>query len=188
MQVSNYVDKVTSAHINRPKFIEWLSVMVRMACEIGDAVMAIPSEFAVRNAKGKQLDVIGSYFGLNRVLPYTGDEGVLEDEDFRLYILARILRTRWDGKMDTLVALWQQVYPDIKLKIIDNFDMSIEVECIGSITPAMSEMIQSGLILPIPMGVSVTYTVISFVIPAQTVYLDTGLHHQGQMGIDRQVD
>lgn len=64
MQVSNYVDKVTSAHINRPKFIEWLSVMVRIACEIGDVVKAIPAEFAVRKAKGKQLDVIGSYFGL----------------------------------------------------------------------------------------------------------------------------
>lgn len=182
MLPSSYTKKVTSAHISCPKYIAWLDALIRRVCETGNLLLSIPTQFSVRKATGRQLDVIGNSVGVSRSLPYTSTEGLLSDADYRLFILAKILRSRWDGQMGSLISLWQRVYPEISIKIVDNLDMTVSIEVTGDITPAMSEMIQTGLILPIPTGVKATYSVIAFKIPPRTVNLDTGLVAQGQIG------
>lgn len=186
MLIKDYISKVTSAHINSPRYIEWLSVLVKLACDLGDVIETIPSEFSVRQAVGVQLDIIGDMFGVSRNLPYTASSGALSDTDFRDYILAKILKSRWDGQLGSLASLWQTIFPTIRLTIEDNLDMTLQITCIGDISPALEEMIQGGYIIPIPMGVYATYTVIGFKIPKHTVYTDTGLYAQGQMGITNQ--
>lgn len=186
MLANDYTKKITSAHINHPRYVEWLSVILKVVCDLGDAVEAIPFEFAVRQATGVQLDVIGNLFGVSRNLQYTASSGALSDTDFRNYILAKILKSRWDGQFGSLAALWQTIFPDIKLTIEDNLDMTIMITCIGDISPALEEMIQGGYIIPIPTGVYANYTVIAFKIPKQNVYTNTGLYAQGQMGITNQ--
>lgn len=182
----DYVNKITSAHCSCPKFVEWISVLLKPVCDSGDLILQIPTEFAIRNARGIQLDIIGSTMGVTRALPYTGEEGLLNDEDFRLYLLAKILRSLWNGKTENLQGMWSQIYPEIKLKIIDNLDMTLNIEFRGKISHAMQEMIQSGLILPIPMGVRAIYTVIAFEIPVEPVLVNTGVFVQGQVGITNQ--
>ncbi len=184
MLSGEYTSKVTSAHINSPKYMEWLGVLVGLVCDLGNMTRSIPEAFSIRAASGAQLDIIGASYGVSRALPYTASEGLLSDSDFRSYILAKVLRSRWNGQLGSLIGMWQQIYPDINLRIVDNMNMSIEVECVGNITPAMTEMIQSGLILPTPAGVHVTYTVIAFAIPVKEVRLDMGLFAQGQIGLE----
>ena len=155
-------------------------------CDSGEVVSGLPLAFAIRYASGKQLDLIGSSMNVARTIPYVGTDGNLSDDDFRLYLLAKVLRSLWDGQNKSLVGMWQQIYPGISLKVKDNMDMTMDIIVKGNISVAMQSMISAGFILPIPMGVYATYTVISFYIPPLPVYLDTGLYAQGELGITNQ--
>lgn len=182
----SYTSKITSAHCSCPKYMEWLSILLTPVCDSSDLVYQIPTKFSIRNAKGIQLDTIGMSLGVTRALPYTGEEGILDDDDFRLYLLAKILRALWDGRVETLQGMWTQIYPSIALKIIDNLDMTLNIEFKGRLSHAMQEMIQSGLILPIPMGVLAIYSIISFDIPPKTILMNMGTFLQGQIGVTNQ--
>lgn len=186
MKSKDYLKKVTSAHCHCPNYMEWLRVLLDVVCDFGKIMEDLPVEFAIRRAVGAQLDILGRYLGATRYLPYTNAQGLLNDDDFRLYLLALILKSKWDGQMGSLTGIWQQIYPEISLKIKDNFDMTVTVEFRGALSVTMQEMIQAGMILPMSMGVESIYTVIVFSIPTQPVYLDTGLYAQGEMGITNQ--
>ena len=188
MDVEYYLKKITSAHCDQPKYMEWLRVLLKVAGDCSKLIESIPFHFSLMNAVGKQLDLIGSMFGVSRVMVYTADAGPLNDDDFRDYIRAQILRAQWDGQNGGLYALWQSIYPEYSLTFTDNMDMSIHIQVMGDMSPALTEMIQAGMILPVPMGVSVTYTVIAFVIPPSDVKTGVGLYGAGEHGIDRQVD
>lgn len=188
MEVAEYLKKITSAHCNQPKYVEWVEVLLKMWREIGEVFESIPLHFSIDNAKGKQLDLIGGMFGVGRLLPYTADQGPLNDEDFREYIRAQILRSGWDGHNGSLYALWQSIYPEFTLQFADHMDMNVTVEIRGNMSPALTEMIQTGMILPVPMGVGVTYTIIAFEIPETKIYAGTGLYGAGEIGIDKQVN
>lgn len=187
MEVSQYSGRITSAHITSPRYKEWVEVLLSAVTATGDLSCSIPEAFAVRRAKGVQLDVIGSSIGVRRELQYTGAAGRLNDDDFRSYILAKILRSRWDGQNASLLQLWQQVYPGININIIDHMNMSMTVELKGDISQTMGEMIQTGLIIPIPSGVSVTYSITVTTIPTKQVGLGTGLFHQSELGLTQEV-
>ncbi len=187
LDVEHYLKKITSAHCNQPKYMEWLSVLIRLASQSAKLIESIPYHFSLMNAVGKQLDLLGAMFGVSRVMVYTADSGPLNDDDFRDYIRAQVLRAQWNGQNGGLYALWQSIYPEYKLEFTDNMDMSIHIQVMGDMSPALTEMIQSGMILPVPMGVSITYTVISFVIPPTDVKTGIGLFGAGELEIDKQV-
>ena len=177
-----YLEKVTSAHISRVRFMAWLKALLELACAAGTLSEGMDAAFYVESASGKQLDMIGKLVGISRELPFASSYitgGVMPDPEYRSAILAKILRNQWDGTNETLPTLWQAVYPSLQMEYTDGQDMTMTVTVQGAISNSMSEMIQAGMIVPIPAGVGVTYIIINNTIEPADVGMGTGLYEYG---------
>lgn len=179
--VDYYLKKITSAHHDKPKYIEWLNVLLECVIDFRNLMASIPRAFSVNNAVGVQLDVVGLIVGVSRTSAHMAEEGGdgLSDEDYRRLIKAAILKNGWNGQAESLQALWQTIYPEIQLSYLDNLDMTVTIHCRGDISPVMQEMIQTGFILPVPMGVYATYSVQVIEPPERVIYTATGIVPQG---------
>lgn len=182
MLPDEYLDKITSAHISRERFMAWLKALLELICDAGTCVEGIDSAFNLENAVGIQLDIIGDIVGISRKLPYASQyvgDGIMADTEYRNAIMAKILFNQWDGTNETLPLLWQSIYPSLQMTFHDNQNMTMDVEVRGVISSELSEMIQAGMIVPVPAGVGVTYTIYNTNIPAVEVGMDTGLYEFG---------
>ena len=183
MLPDEYLEKITSAHITRERFMAWLRALVEMACQAGTLAEGMDEAFNVETAVGAQLDMIGAVVGISRELPYASQYvtgGVMADTEYRNAINAKILRNQWDGTNGSLPLLWQSVYPSLQMSYTDNQDMSMTVTVTGAISNSLSEMIQAGMIVPVPAGVSVTYVIVNNLIEPVEVGVDTGLYEFGE--------
>jgi hypothetical protein len=190
MQAEKYLSMVTSAHVTKARYMAWLKVLFDTIAAYGSLAAGFPGSFSVDSAVGEELDWVGSMVGVSRVLEYSSElvpTGRLSDEEFRGFIKAKVLMNSWDGRNESLPILWQIAYPNINLKYIDNQDMTMTVYLDGNISDIMSEMIQMGMLVPIPTGVDVEYVITSSEIPAYQMTVGTGLFEQAQIGISKQV-
>jgi len=182
MLPDEYLDKITSAHISRPRYMAWLKALLELVCDAGTCTEAMDEAFYIETASGAQLDVIGNIVGISRKLPFTSQyvgDGIMADPEYRNAIKAKILFNQWDGTNGGLPLLWQAIYPSLQMTFHDNQNMSMNIEVRGSVSNELSEMIQAGMIVPVPAGVSVTYTIYNSEIPAVEVGTDTGLYEFG---------
>jgi len=136
--VTPYLNKITSEHSDKPKFMAMVAATVQPFADI----QALFSDSIVRlydldKAYGNQLDVVGQWAGLSRQLaaPITGvyfafdtagvgfDYGVwkgpydpstglvdLPDDYYRLALSARILNNAWDGTKNHFYDLAQALF------------------------------------------------------------------------------
>lgn len=184
-----YLEKITSAHISRTRFMAWLKALLELVCAAGTLAEGMDAAFFVENAVGKQLDMIGAVVGISRELPFSSahiTDGVMADTEYRNAILAKILRNQWDGTNGSLPLLWQAVYPSLQMEYTDNQDMTMTVTVRGAISNELSEMIQAGMIVPVPAGVGVTYIIYNSEIPPAELYTGTGLYEFGQDAFENQ--
>ena len=182
MLPDEYLEKVTSAHISRERFMAWLQALLELACDSGTVAEAIDAAFYVEQASGVQLDIIGKIVGLSRELPYTSTQmtdGVMQDPEYRNAIKAKILRNQWDGTNQSLPPLWQAIYPSLQMSYVDNQDMTMTVTVQGDVNGALNELIQAGMIVPVPAGVGVSYIIHNTTIPAAELAMDSGLYEYG---------
>ena len=189
MLPNEYLDKITSAHISRPRYMEWLEALLQLVCDAGTCSEGFDLAFYLETAVGKQLDMIGAIVGISRELPYASqyiDDGILADTEYRNAIMAKILFNQWDGTNQSLPLLWQAIYPSLQMTFHDNQDMTMSVEVRGTISNELSEMIQAGMIVPVPAGVGVTYTIYNTDIPAASVGMDGGIIEFGNDDFVRQ--
>ena len=189
MLPDEYLDKITSAHISRPRFMEWLASLLELVCAAGNVAGEMDLAFYVGSAAGAQLDMIGAIVGISRVLPFASEYtegGIMEDSEYRSAILAKILRNQWDGTNESLPLLWQAVYPSLQMMYTDNQDMTIDVTVTGTISNTLSEMIQAGMIVPVPAGVGVSYTIYNSDIEPAELGMDGGLFEYGNDDFVRQ--
>lgn len=186
-----YLEKITSAHITRPRFMAWLRALLDLACASGTLAEMMDAAFYIEQAVGAQLDVIGNIVGISRKLPYTSTsmaDGVMQDSEYRNAIKAKILRNQWDGTNGSLPLLWQAVYPSLQMSYTDNQDMTMTVTVRGSVSTSLNEMIQAGMIVPVPAGVGVTYIVYNSEIPAAELPMGTGLLEYGNDAFEKQAE
>lgn len=177
-----YLARITSAHITRPRFMAWLKVLLDMLCEYGTTVEGMNALFYIDNASGKQLDIVGEMVGASRALPFTSEyatDGMLSDADYRAFIRAKILQNMWDGTNETLPGLWSAVYPSLQMSYVDNQDMTMTITVEGDISNSISELIQAGMIIPCPSGVLQIYSIQTTTIEPADVGLGTGLYEYG---------
>ena len=120
--------------------------------------------FDLDNATGEQLDIIGQYIGLKRLLTFQPqyDSPLLDDYYYRLLLKVRISQNNWDGTMAGIQKIWNNIFPEYKITVVDNQDMSINIRITGLQTAFEHEIIRHGYVLPKPMGVLVNFM---FVIP-----------------------
>ena len=113
-----------------------------------------PSDFDIDTAMGPQLDIIGQWVGLSRVLPvpisgvyfewdgadavgwdkglwqgpFDPDTGpvLMSDDNYRRLLRVKILVNHWDGSMEQLSLIWNAFLPpDSPGIIIDGQDMTL---------------------------------------------------------------
>lgn len=178
MESTSYLEKITSAHISRPRYMAWLKALLDMLCTYGTLTESMAAAFFVDNAYGAQLDAIGAQVGANRHIAGLSTD-VLSDADYRSYIKAKILCNMWDGTNASLPELWNTVYPSLQMNFVDGMDMTMTVTVTGDISTALSQMIQTGMIIPCPSGVGQTFIVNTTTIEPAEVEIGTGLYEFG---------
>jgi hypothetical protein len=82
---------------------------------------------------------------------------ILDDDHYRILLLAKIAQNQWDGKPDSLYSLWQQLFPGGLIKILDNQNMTATIILAGTFDNLMQQIITNGLIIPRPEGVLYNY-------------------------------
>lgn len=190
MDSTNYLNKITSVHITRTRFMAWLKEALDVFCEIGSVFETMNAAFYIESAVGEQLDVIGKTVGASRALPFTSQygSGYLNDDDYRSYIKARILQNMWDGTNESLPLLWQAIYPQLEMSYVDGQDMTMVISIRGNVSNTMTELIQSGLIVPSPDGVKQEFIITTGTITAAEISVGTGLYEYGNDDFPNQAE
>lgn len=154
-----YLDKITSEHRIRPKYMATNTVYLDKLQDVYDFYLQILYGFDLNTATGEQLDFLGDIVGIGRVLdfePYYADSK-LDDEKYRKLIRAKISTNQWDGTMQGLISLWKGIFDKYNLKIYDTQDMSIIAEFSGIEDLFEAELINHGLFAPCGQGVGANY-------------------------------
>lgn len=150
--IKPYLNLITSEHKARPKFRAWLTVVL----EVLDLNLQIEDHFDLSKAVGNQLDMLGAVIGRSRELPFQPSNGVspvLDDETYRLLLYSKIIQNQWDGTTPGMYDAWERVFPDIRLLILDNQDMSMSVVISGDVPEFVKTIFMTAFGTPKPAGV-----------------------------------
>ena len=134
MDNKKYLDLIVPEH-RKPKLLQWLNCLLEKISEIEDCAEKITDSFDLDSAKGKQLDILGELTGRQRELtfqPSKNKSSVLEDEIYRTVIRAKIGINHWNGTIPSIYELWKNLFPDYKLYVKDNQDMSMDTVVVGN--------------------------------------------------------
>lgn len=156
MSITPYLDLIPSQHRDKQKFIAWLTAVLEKGEATITVVKSIPDAFDIENAVGKQLDTQGELIGRTRYLPFQLDDGtspVLDDENYRTALKAKIARNQWDGTIPQIHELWDTLFPDAKMRIKDNQNMSMKAIIRGELGLESVHLVTVGYIIPKPFGV-----------------------------------
>lgn len=158
MATEPYLSLITSEHYNKPKFMSWLSAVLQKVDDINAVANDITNAFDIDSAKGVQLDTIGELVGRSRYLPFQltdGSSPVLDDDNYRVALKAKIAQNQWDGTIPQIYEIWDSLFPNAQLLIRDNQDMTMHGSIRGELGLQSVELITVGYIIPKPSGVSV---------------------------------
>lgn len=136
--VEYYQNLVTSEHQSSPNYMAWLSAMIEPLTVIQSVIGEFIDKFDLDIAAGVQLDAVGQWVGISRLLPEAligvyfswddtpelgWDSGVwqsrsdpdsglivLPDDLYRLLLRAKIVANRWDGSIPGLYEIWGTVF------------------------------------------------------------------------------
>ncbi|NHI49155.1 DUF2612 domain-containing protein [Clostridium botulinum] len=160
MAIKKYLDNITSQHRDKPKYMAWLSSILTILDHAYLVIKSIDINFDLDYAIGKQLDILGTIIGRERVLtfqPLNGHDPVLDDETYRLVLKAKVAMNMWDGTIPQMYEIWDNIFKDIGLELQDNQDMSFNAYITGYVNQIRQDLIQHGYIVPKPEGVKVNY-------------------------------
>lgn len=141
----------------RPNTLRRMKSVTAQVDDMDDLIQTIVEQAKIDNAIGKQLDIIGSEFGVDRTIVLQGKRVMLSDNDYRYLIHGAVVRNRWDGTMKSLQTLCNEHFRENGVYFIDNMNMTFECMITGQLTENQSNMITAGQIIPHPQGVGITY-------------------------------
>lgn len=176
MIVDDYLNLVTSAFRQKPKFTAMISADVGIQVQVQSLLAAMIPLFDVDTAVGQQLDVIGQWVGITRdvAIPiedvyfswdaaYTlgweygswqpslapASVTVLPDDAYRTLIRAKIAANAWDGTTTGAYRIWDAVFPTTTILIQDNQDMSYALAVVGGIIDSLTLALITGGYIPL---------------------------------------
>ena len=186
MSDNAYPGLVTSQH-QQPRFTALVAVLTQPLVDAQALLATLPTAFDVDTAVGVQLDAVGLWAGITRVLrvplsgvyfawgaegvgwaqgiwkgPYDPESGLtsLPDDVFRRLIKARIAANAWDGSIPGAYDVWESAFADTGsiIMIQDNQDMSMVVGIAGMRPDAVTQALLMGNYIPLkPEGVRVSW-------------------------------
>ena len=181
-----YPGLVTSQH-QQPRFTALVAVLTQPLVDAQALLASLPAAFDVDTAVGVQLDAVGLWVGISRVLrvplsgvyftwgvegvgwaqgiwkgPYDPENGLtsLPDDVFRRLIKARIAANAWNGSIPGAYDVWESAFADTGsiIMIQDNQDMSMVVGIAGMRPDAVTQALLMGNYIPLkPEGVRVSW-------------------------------
>jgi Protein of unknown function (DUF2612) len=174
--IDYYKSLITSEHKNRPKYIAWLAVLLTPLNDAAIFLNTMYQYFDINIAVGDQLDLIGVIVGQNRLVDITttiddvsnvdsiqnfdtldSNDSNLIDDDYRFLLKAKMINNVWDGTIETLVTMWNKLFPENTIIIYDNQDMTLTVTLAGNLDNIKRQLITNGYIIPKPMCVRINY-------------------------------
>jgi hypothetical protein len=158
---SYYTGLLTSQYQTSPNLLAWLRAVVLKMDDVGKCLATFEAGFDFDLAVGAQLDQLGLLIGQARVVGFQPSGGVsptLDDTTYRLLLRARIAQNNWDGKIDSLQAIWQGLFPGGTIAIQDSQNMTATVILAGAFTSITQDLITNGYIVPRPEGVLYSFT------------------------------
>lgn len=155
--IADYLNVITSEHRGQPKYMAMLTAYLRKLQDAQMVLEAFDLHFDLNEAIGAQLDKLGEVVGRSRILQFqpVGSSAVLDDDNYRLIIKAKILQNQWDGTIEDMGNLFKQIFPDMTIEIIDNQNMSMEIQVLGLKNNIQLQMLNNGYIIPKPEGVRI---------------------------------
>ena len=175
----HYLNRVVPQH-RKPKFLKWLDTNIQPFYEAETLLKAMDGHFDLSKSVGVQMDVTGDIVGRERTLsfdPMDGSSPVLDDTTYRLLQRAKISMNMWDGTIPGIKTLWDDLFPEYKLFIQDNQDMTMDLYVVGSLTPLEKELLAKGYVAPKPMGVLIRFTFVYEHEPMEHTLYIAGARH-----------
>lgn len=194
MIIDTYLNRVPAQHREKPKFRATLEASLSPFVQLGNLMESVPSLYDVDTAIGSQLDVVGEWVGITRVInstiegvyfslddtadvgfdsgvwrgPYDPISGIvsLDDDTYRTLIKLKILANMWDGTSENAYSSWQSVFNGEQGIIIeDHQDMTITIGITGLDMTAAQKGLFSKQISPFkPAGVRIS----TYFVPSET--------------------
>jgi hypothetical protein len=182
--VSQYAQLITHEH-QKPNFLAWLSSWWQGQVDAQNLLATFPEIFDLDVAIGNQLDILGLWIGVTRVLeiPLTGvyfsfdtadlgwDQGLwfgpganpdvvyeLDDDSYRILLRAKIAANSWDGTIPDAYRVWAIAFGPLGYTLLlqDNQDMSLDVIVLGpALSAVMKALLTSGNLDLKPAGVRI---------------------------------
>lgn len=179
MTVNDYLNLITSAFRQKPKFTATVQLDVSVQVRVQQLLQSMIPLFDVDNAVGDQLDILGKWIGVSRniaiPIPSTGiyfswdgtdptvgwdygswqdpnqpvDITSLPDDAYRTLIRAKIAANRWDGTTDGAYAIWDQIFPNYTILIQDNQDMTYALAVVGGTIDSLTLALLTGGYIPL---------------------------------------
>lgn len=175
---------VPSWNRSKPKFMAFLHMILQPLEDIRALLESYLDAFDLDSAAGDQLDILGALVGADRVLPFAPYSGsrTLSDDDYRLLIRATVARNVWSGTNIQIMKDFSTLFPEFGIVMEDNQDGSINLvlSSIQSISDLRLEMLNAGLLVPVPAGILLTYEIPETVQTA-SVTIQAGVYTAGQI-------
>lgn len=160
LPIGYYLNLLTSEYRNSPKLNALLYLLLKKLDDVTTCMVQLDTAFNVDTAVGVQLDGLGQVVQAARTVafqPSGGVSPVLDDETYRILIKAKIAANQWNGTIDSLYSVWQQLFPGGQIVIADQQNMTANIILTGSFTSIVQDLITHGYIVPRPEGVLYTY-------------------------------
>lgn len=139
--------------------METITTLVQPLIDIQLTLEQMPSDFDIDEAVDVQLDAVGLWAGISRII--NGSSGLfsLSNDTYRLLIKTKIAANHWDGTISGMIAVLSPLFSDYEFFVIDNFDMSMDVGILGLDPDSELASVFAGGYIPLkPDGVRVNYT------------------------------
>lgn len=164
---SDYIQLITSEHINRPDFVQLVGILVGPSVDSLNLLAEMPLAFDLDYAIGVQLDAVGLWAGIGRTVtvqpstaypaaaPYVYTFG---DDDYRRLIRAKVLANRWDDTPEMAAEVLAAYFGPrgAYAAILDRQDMSIDLLIAGHRPTAAEAAVFAQMLLPLkPTGVRI---------------------------------
>ena len=148
-----YSDLLVIQYQNSPKAKAMVEAFAKEAM-INDLPNEVMYAFDIETAEGEQLDILGKYQNVSRVI--SGKFGVieLEDEEFRIILKLAILRNSSGSSLYEIQNLIKEFFPDA-IRVYDHKDMRLTYYVNTEILQSnnIANAFLSGGLLPFPMAV-----------------------------------
>lgn len=183
MTITEYLDLITSAWRQKPNFTSMVSLDVSPMVRVQELLTSMIPIFDLDTAAGDQLDILGQWVGVSRNVNvpisnvyFSWDEDytlgweygswqgdltpvevtVLPDDAYRTLVKAKIAANHWDGTTDGAYAIWESLFTQFTILIIDHQDMSYDLALVGGIVDSLTLALLTGGYIPLkPEGVRV---------------------------------